>query len=249
MPSSEFVSRGGVKLAAALDYFELNPAGSVCADLGSHVGGFVDCLLQRGAARVYSVDTAYGTLAWTLRRDSRVVTVERTSAMHVTLPEPVDLVTVDVGWTPQAKVLPNAARLLKHHTPAAAAVTDTDRPVQPAKPTGPFGPGTPHVLTLVKPHYEASRTIEGPRAEPASNDGRPQAGKRRSRRDSVRSTRTPPPPSLLVDGVLPDDKVEQVVQAVLGEIVAMGWTVLGTFPSPIRGHAGNREVFALLTRT
>lgn len=107
----------------------MNVAGLVCADLGSHVGGFVDCLLQRSAAKVYSVDTSYGTLAWKLRKDPRVVVRERTNAMHVSLPEPIDLVTIDVGWTPQNKVLPNAVKFL-----------------QPA--------GT--ILTLIKPHYEAS---------------------------------------------------------------------------------------------
>jgi len=126
-----FVSRGGLKLAAALDAFGLDPTGWVCADLGSNVGGFVDCLLQRGAARVYAIDTGYGTLAYKLRTDSRVVVMERTNAMHVMLPEPADLVTVDVAWTPQHHILPSALRMLK--------------------PTG-------RIVTLIKPHYEADRS-------------------------------------------------------------------------------------------
>lgn len=126
---AQYVSRGGDKLAAALDAFGVAPAGWVCADLGSNVGGFVDCLLRRGAARVYAIDTGYGTLAWTLRKDPRVVVMERINAMHVTLPEPVDLVTIDVGWTPQHRILPNAIRLLK-------------------QPAG-------QIITLIKPHYEA----------------------------------------------------------------------------------------------
>ncbi len=125
----QFVSRGGLKLAHALDHFGLNCPDLVCADLGSHVGGFVECLLQRGAARVYSVDTSYGTFAWKLRQDARVVVLERTNAMHVELPEPVDLVTIDVSWTRQAKILPHARTLLK--------------------PTG-------KIVTLIKPQYEAS---------------------------------------------------------------------------------------------
>ena len=129
-PSSEYVSRSGHKLAAALDAFGISPAGLVCADFGSNVGGFVDCLLQRGAAKVYAIDTGYGTLAWKLRTDGRVVVMERTNAMHVELPEPVDLVTVDVAWTPQHRILPNAMKLLK--------------------------PGG-QVVTLIKPHYEAER--------------------------------------------------------------------------------------------
>lgn len=122
-----YVSRGGLKLAAALDAFGLDPAGWVCADLGCNVGGFVDCLLRRGATRVYAIDTGYGSLAWSLRSDPRVVVMERTNAMHVTLGESVDLVTIDVGWTRQHHVLPNALRMLK--------------------PDG-------HIITLIKPHYE-----------------------------------------------------------------------------------------------
>ena len=123
-----YVSRGGNKLAAALDAFELKTAGQVCADLGSNVGGFVDCLLGREAKRVYAVDTGYGVLAYKLRIDTRVSVLERANAMHVTLPEPVDLVTIDTGWTRQEHVLPNAAKMLK--------------------------PGG-RIVTLIKPHYEA----------------------------------------------------------------------------------------------
>ncbi|GMU20104.1 MAG: hypothetical protein AMXMBFR13_02040 [Phycisphaerae bacterium] len=125
-----YASRSGHKLAAALDAFEVDPAGYVCADLGCNVGGFTDCLLQCGAAKVYAIDTGYGALAWKLRTDPRVVVLERTNAMHVILPEPVDLVTIDVGWTPQHRILPNALKLLK--------------------PDG-------RVITLIKPHYEADR--------------------------------------------------------------------------------------------
>jgi 23S rRNA (cytidine1920-2'-O)/16S rRNA (cytidine1409-2'-O)-methyltransferase len=123
-----FVSRGGEKLAAALDHFKIDPTGRVCADLGSHVGGFVDCLLQRGAARVYSVDTAYGELAWALRKDSRLIVLDRTNAMHVALPERVSLLTIDVGWTTQERILPHATALIADGA---------------------------EVVTLIKPHYEA----------------------------------------------------------------------------------------------
>ncbi len=128
-----FVSRGGLKLHAALEALHLNIQGQVAADLGCHIGGFTDCLLQHGAARVYAVDTAYGLLAWKLRRDPRVVVFERRNALHLTLPEPMDLVTIDVGWTRQAKILPAAALLLR--------------------------PGG-NILSLVKPHYE--NTPAGP---------------------------------------------------------------------------------------
>lgn len=111
-----------------LSYFSIDVSGIVAADLGSHVGGFVDCLLQAGAAKVYSVDTSYGTLAWKLRNDPRVVVLERQNALHVELPEKVDLVTVDVGWTPQRLIIPRAMALVKEGG---------------------------HVLSLLKPQYES----------------------------------------------------------------------------------------------
>lgn len=124
----KYVTRSGLKLEHALEVFGLDVTGRTCADLGSHQGGFVDCLLRHGAAKVYSVDTSYGTLAWKLRQDPRVVVLERTNAMHLELPEAVDLVTIDVGWTRQRHILPSALRL--------------------AKPGG-------RIISLVKPQYEA----------------------------------------------------------------------------------------------
>lgn len=110
--AQEFVSRGGQKLAAALDAFPIGPTGLICADFGANVGGFTDCLLKRGAAKVYAVDTGYGELAWTLRNDPRVVVMERTNALHCQPPEPVDLVTIDMAWTPQVLAVPAAANWL-----------------------------------------------------------------------------------------------------------------------------------------
>jgi 23S rRNA (cytidine1920-2'-O)/16S rRNA (cytidine1409-2'-O)-methyltransferase len=125
--SRQFVSRAGVKLEHALGIFSVEAAGRICADLGCNVGGFVDCLLSHGAMRVYAIDTGYGMLAWKLRKDPRVVVMERTNAMHAELPEQADLVTVDVAWTRQRHILPAAARMLS--------------------------PGG-RVITLIKPHYE-----------------------------------------------------------------------------------------------
>jgi len=128
-----YVSRGGLKLAAALDAFALKVKGRVVADLGASVGGFTDCLIQRGAACVWAVDTAYGQLAWRLRQDARVRVLERTNVLHVDPAAtvagfvPCELVVLDLGWTPQAKALPAARRWL---TPGG------------------------RVLTLVKPQYE-----------------------------------------------------------------------------------------------
>jgi 23S rRNA (cytidine1920-2'-O)/16S rRNA (cytidine1409-2'-O)-methyltransferase len=96
-----YVSRGGYKLAAALDTFEIDPTGLVALDVGASTGGFTDVLLQRGAARVYALDVGRGQLAESLKRDPRVVSMERTNARTLTattLPEPIDLATVDVSF-------------------------------------------------------------------------------------------------------------------------------------------------------
>ncbi len=138
MPTpSTYVSRGGLKLAAALNHFRVDPAGLACADLGCSTGGFTDCLLQGHAAHVFSVDTAYGQLAWTLRQHPRVSVLERTNALHHT-PDPThphfphfpcDLVVIDLGWTRQHLAIPAALRWLKPHPDA-------------------------RIISLVKPHYE-----------------------------------------------------------------------------------------------
>jgi 23S rRNA (cytidine1920-2'-O)/16S rRNA (cytidine1409-2'-O)-methyltransferase len=125
-----YVSRAGEKLAAALHAFAIDVTGRVCTDLGSHAGGFVDCLLQHGAARVHAVDPGYGVLDARLRADPRVCLHERTNALRYHPPEASTLVTIDVGWTQQRLILPVARRLL---TPGG------------------------DVITLVKPHYEAPR--------------------------------------------------------------------------------------------
>lgn len=126
-----FVGRGAVKLRHALDAFAIDPAGLRCADLGCSTGGFTDCLLQRGAARVCAVDTGYGVLDYRLRIDPRVVVLERSNALHVEPPERVDLVVVDLGWTAQRLAIPAALRWL------------ADR-------------GASRIVTLIKPHYERS---------------------------------------------------------------------------------------------
>lgn len=127
---SKFVGRAGQKLEAALEAFEIDVAGATCADFGCNVGGFTDCLLGRGAARVYAVDSGYGVLAWRLRRSDRVVVMERTNVLRCPAPEPVDLVAVDVGWTPQSRAVPAAARWLKSGG---------------------------RIVSLLKPHYELAK--------------------------------------------------------------------------------------------
>jgi len=96
-----YVSRGGLKLAGGLDHFGIDPTGLVCGDIGASTGGFTDCLLQRGAGRVYAIDVGYGQLAWQLRSDPRVVVRERTNARYLTpadLPEAFDLAVIDASF-------------------------------------------------------------------------------------------------------------------------------------------------------
>jgi 23S rRNA (cytidine1920-2'-O)/16S rRNA (cytidine1409-2'-O)-methyltransferase len=108
-----YVSRGGLKLAAALDAFGLDPTGWSCADIGASTGGFTDCLLQRGAARVYAIDVGYGQLAWPLRQDPRVISIERANIRYLQpLPEPVRLATVDVSFISLEMVQSRVASLL-----------------------------------------------------------------------------------------------------------------------------------------
>lgn len=110
-----YVSRGGLKLEWALERFGIDVEGKVAADIGASTGGFTDCLLQRGAAKVFAVDVGYGQLAWTLRQDPRVVVLERTNARYLTpedLDEPVDLAVVDVSFISLGKIFPALVRLL-----------------------------------------------------------------------------------------------------------------------------------------
>jgi 23S rRNA (cytidine1920-2'-O)/16S rRNA (cytidine1409-2'-O)-methyltransferase len=113
LATPRFVSRGGEKLAAALDAFEITVGGCVCLDVGASTGGFTDCLLQRGASRVYALDVGRGQLAESLRADPRVISLERTHARRldpadpeaITLPEPVDLAVIDVSFISVTRIL------------------------------------------------------------------------------------------------------------------------------------------------
>lgn len=111
---SPFASRGGFKLEAALEAFDLDVHGYTVADAGASTGGFVDCLLQRGAIRVYAIDVGYGQLAWKLQQDPRVVILDRTNARHLEkLAEPMDLVTIDVSFISLKLILPAAMGWLR----------------------------------------------------------------------------------------------------------------------------------------
>jgi len=139
-----FASRGGTKLEAALVRFGLDVAGVVAADVGASTGGFTDCLLKRGARRVYAIDVGYGQLDWRLRNDPRVVVMERTNARYLeSLPEPVDLVTADVSFISLGLILPVAVRWLSLPDPP------------------PVGKGRGVVVALIKPQFEAGRREVG----------------------------------------------------------------------------------------
>ena len=115
----KFVSRGGFKLEHALDHFKIDVAGLTAVDLGASTGGFTDCLLQRGAAKVYAVDVGQGQLAWKLRRDKRIVVMEKTNARELTpakMPQPfvpVDIAVIDCSFISLRKIIPAAVALLK----------------------------------------------------------------------------------------------------------------------------------------
>lgn len=115
-----FVSRGGDKLAAALEAFPVRVRGAICADVGASTGGFTDCLLQNGAARVYAIDVGYGQLAYQLRTDPRVVPIERTNVRHLmALAEPVSVVVMDASFISLRLLLPVVQGWL---TPSASIV-------------------------------------------------------------------------------------------------------------------------------
>ncbi len=120
-----YVSRGGLKLEKAVRVFDLDPSGFVCADCGASTGGFTDVLLKNGAARVYAVDVGYGQLAWELRRDPRVVCLERTNVRYLTheqIPEELDLAVMDLSFISLRLVLPAVYGLLKERGRAVCLV-------------------------------------------------------------------------------------------------------------------------------
>ena len=139
--AEKFVSRGGYKLEHALQHFQINATGLTAIDLGASTGGFTDCLLQNGAAKVFAVDVGQGQLAWKLRRDKRVVVMEKTNARNVTLPDfstgdarpfaGADLITIDCSFISLRKILPAAVALLR--------------------PSG-------NIVALIKPQFEAGKT-------------------------------------------------------------------------------------------
>jgi 23S rRNA (cytidine1920-2'-O)/16S rRNA (cytidine1409-2'-O)-methyltransferase len=132
---SPYVSRGGYKLAAALDAFAIDVSNRICADVGASTGGFTDVLLQRGALRVFAVDVGYGQIDWRLRQDDRVRLLERTNARYLaSLAEPVSLVTIDVSFISLRRILPAVKGWLGKRA---------------------------DIVALVKPQFEAGRAMVG----------------------------------------------------------------------------------------
>ena len=183
-PTRRFVSRGGEKLAAALDRFGLDPSGRRCLDAGASTGGFTDVLLHRGAARVVAVDVGYGQLAWRLRTDPRVTVMERTNVRDLSpdgLPYAPDLIVVDLSFISLVKVIPALAGL-------AAPGAD--------------------LVALVKPQFEAT------------------------------------PEEVSPGGVVADPDIRRrVVEAVAESCRAAGLGPIDVSVSPLRGPAGNAEIF------
>ena len=132
-----YASRGGLKLEKALDTFQTNVLGAIAMDVGASTGGFTDCMLQKGAVKVYAVDVGYGQLAWHLRSDNRVVCMERTNIRYVNqedIPDKLDFVTIDVAFISLSKVLPKVFELMKESA---------------------------ELICLIKPQFEAGREKVG----------------------------------------------------------------------------------------
>ena len=136
-PAPKYVGRGALKLEGALDYFKIDVLGKKALDIGASTGGFTDCLLQRGGAKVYAIDVGHGQLNWKLRNDPRVIVLEKINARFLSrrqVPEPVDLCVIDVSFISLTLILPNAFDLI---TPDAV------------------------ILALIKPQFELQRADVG----------------------------------------------------------------------------------------
>ncbi len=184
-----YVSRGGLKLEAALLHFRINLRDKIAMDIGCSTGGFTDCLLKHGARKVYCIDVGYGQLAWSLRNDPRIVLFERTNIRYLrrdAIPEAIDIATVDVSFISLTKVLPRIIEFLK--------------------PEG-------EALCLVKPQFEV---------------GRKDVGK---------------------GGIVRDEaKRLMAVERIASEAKGMGFSVMGSFRSPLEGQKGNVEYFLYLKK-
>jgi 23S rRNA (cytidine1920-2'-O)/16S rRNA (cytidine1409-2'-O)-methyltransferase len=185
-----YVSRGGVKLEGALSALALDVAGKVWVDIGASTGGFTDCLLQHGAARVYAVDVGRGQLAEKLRQDPRVINRENTNARHLgraDFPEPIDGAVLDASFIGLGKLLPAVARILE---------------------AGGW------LLAMIKPQFEAGREL-----------------------------------ARVHRGVISDPALRvSIIETVIGEVAALGFSVRGSCDSTLAGPKGNLEHFVFAER-
>ena len=215
-----YVSRGGEKLEAALQVFDLPVARRICADVGASTGGFTDCLLQHGANKVYAIDVGEGILDWKLRQHPQVVVMEGTNARYIEkLPEPVSLVTIDASFISLKVLLPVVREWFPLHPPPSPMEGEGSLPLSPLP--SPLVGACPEeqgegsgvrgdVVALIKPQFEAGR-LEVRRGK----------------------------------GVIRDPEVHrQVLLDVLGYAAEAGWQVCGLIASPLLGPKGNREFLA-----
>ncbi len=140
---SRYVGRGGIKLEGAIEHFGIVCEGRTALDIGASTGGFTDCLLQKGASKVFAVDVGHGQLAWKIRDDPRVIALEKTNARHLSrqeIPEPIEICVIDVSFISLTLILPNAFELL---TPDGV------------------------ILALIKPQFELARSDVEPRRDRA----------------------------------------------------------------------------------
>lgn len=152
-----FVSRGGLKLQKAMELFPIDLKDRICMDVGASTGGFTDCMLQKGAAKVYSVDVGYGQLAWKLRTDPRVVNLERTNARYLSaeqVPDPVDFFSVDVSFISLKLILPASGALLKKNGRAVCLI-------KPQFEAGREKVGKNGVVRDPKVHEDVIRAVRG----------------------------------------------------------------------------------------
>ena len=213
-----FVSRGGDKLQAALAAFPLDVSGRICADVGASTGGFTDCLLQHGAAKVYAIDVGKGLLHWKLRSDPRLVVMEQTNARYVeSLPEPVSLVTIDASFISLKILLPVVkgwfALAPLPLPPFAEQMGGVPRRGEGGRgEEAPVGGERGTVLALIKPQFEA---------------GRKESAKHK--------------------GVIRDPAVHQAILLdILTFAQSQGFGVRGLLRSPVLGPKGNVEFLAWL---
>lgn len=242
----QFVSRGGLKLQAALDTFKIDVKDLIVLDVGSSTGGFVDCLLQNGAAKVYSVDTSYGELAWKLRKDQRVVVLERTNILHL-------------EYLPSSVILSGAKRSEESSTNVGPKISETSSGIPHSVRTDKKGVqddlikasmmGDDNKVDLIT--IDASWTkleLILPvvknflRCHPRE-DGDPKI----SQIIALLKPHYQADKRLLVKGVLPEEEAVKVKDRVIQNILELGFKVENEIKSPILGGGGNIEYLLLLS--